>query len=114
MKSQVSQITTILDEYIQAQILVGVIWAFSQDNGPEPKSYLDAVKNHVPELWPLWMDDRSRLYLSGKIGKSAPLLKKLFVSMTMAEGGLRDEEAMAWCDRHPFIVLNFAPSGDAI
>jgi hypothetical protein len=32
--------------------------------------------------------------------------RKLFVAMTISEGGLRDEEAMAWTDKHTFFVQN--------
>jgi sulfite reductase alpha subunit-like flavoprotein len=103
-KKHVTVIQEMLENYVHDKLISAVMWAFSEENETQYRSWKEVVLKNVSILWPVWMDDRSRVYLVGEVGDVLTPLKKLFVQMTMNEGGLRDEEAMAWTDRHVIIA----------
>jgi sulfite reductase alpha subunit-like flavoprotein len=106
-KADAVEVRKRLEEYRAANLLCGILWAFSKETGDDPKSWQEVMRKNVPTIWPVWMDDRSRVFMAGRVGDAEPELKKLLVRMTMNEGGLRDEEAMAWTNRHTIVVEDF-------
>jgi sulfite reductase alpha subunit-like flavoprotein len=93
--------------YVEAKLLGTVIWAFSEEEGAQFRSWQEALRQNIELIWPLWLNDKSRVYLSGNLGAAANDLHGIFVKMTMDEGGLRDEEASAWAQKHAVIIEDF-------
>jgi cytochrome P450/NADPH-cytochrome P450 reductase len=95
-----------LKPYEDAKLLE-VIYAFTEEPGSKYKSFLDVLTGEAKAIWKLWEDDRTRLYCTGNLGAFSDQLNKLLVELTINQGGLRDEEAMAYNARHTFCILAY-------
>jgi sulfite reductase alpha subunit-like flavoprotein len=112
-RSQTTLIEQLLSEYVTAQLLDGIMWAYSDDPGVSCHSWQEAITENAETVWEVWVDDRSRVILAGRVGDAGRDLKEILKKMTMIHGSLRNEEASAWTDRHLIVIENFAATKTA-
>lgn len=71
----------------------------------------DKIKNAILEnkslIWKYWFDDRTSLYYCGIPGSLPDEIKELLLKITIGEGGLSMEEAMAINNRHQVFIEAF-------
>jgi hypothetical protein len=104
-KSQTVQIEKTVGGFVAEKLLDAALWGFSEEPAALCRWWEDAFAKAVHAVWPVWMDDRSCVYLAGAVGDGGGTrLRELLVQMTIMEGGLRDEEAAAWTDKHTIVV----------
>jgi sulfite reductase alpha subunit-like flavoprotein len=106
-REHAERIREMIQPYVAAKLLDAVIWVFSDDEDAHYNSWQQALSENVATIWPIWLDDRSRAYLAGRIGDSSQDLQQILARMAMNEGGLRDEEASAWTGKHTIIIENY-------
>jgi cytochrome P450/NADPH-cytochrome P450 reductase len=106
-EQHVTVIKEMIQEYVDSKLLQTVIWAFSEDDREGYRSWQEAMRKSVAIIWPVWLHDTSRVYLAGRLGETARELRNILVQMTMNEGGLRDEEASAWTNRHTIVIEDY-------
>lgn len=105
-KKSAEMIMAELKTYEDAKV-IDIIYVFTGDPDSKYKSFFDVLKEESKAIWKLWEDDRTRMYCAGDIGDVASQLNKVLVALTIKEGGLRDEEAMAYTARHTFYLHNY-------
>jgi sulfite reductase alpha subunit-like flavoprotein len=105
-KKSAEMIIAELKTYEDAKV-IDVIYVFTEDPDSEYKSFFDVLSHETKAVWKLWEDDRTRMYCAGNIGDISTQLNKALVDLTIKEGGLRDEEAMAYTARHTFYIHNY-------
>jgi sulfite reductase alpha subunit-like flavoprotein len=97
-------IQTVIQEYVDAKLVETVLWAFPEEAEATFHSWQEALEKSVRIVWPIWLDDRCRLYLAGRVRSDAREVREILTRITMTEGGLRDEEASAWTNKHQIFV----------
>lgn len=90
-----------------------VLYAMAKEENSEEDNHHDLLLQSCEKLkttllenkatmWKYWENNRSVFYYCGIPGKIIDELKQIMLKITIEEGGLSIEEAMAICDRHPF------------
>jgi len=64
----------------------------------------DMMKQNTTKLWDLWQDHRTVFYYCGPKRGVPEDLKEIMLKMTISEGWLSREEAMAFSGRHEWMV----------
>jgi sulfite reductase alpha subunit-like flavoprotein len=94
-------------EQFAAPDVLEAIYVFPQDSDSRYKSYQEVLQTETKQIWRLWENPAARLYCAGNLGDAAAEIHRLLVLLTITEGGLRDEEAMAYTARHTCLVRDF-------
>ncbi|KAK8883132.1 hypothetical protein M9Y10_045780 [Tritrichomonas musculus] len=75
-----------------------------KDTGAKIK---EVIMKNKEKVWKYWFDDRTSLYYCGIPGHLPDEIKELLLKITIEEGGLSIEEAMAINNRHQMFVEAF-------
>lgn len=67
----------------------------------------EVIKENRSLVWKYWFDDRTSLYYCGIPGHLPDEIKNLLLKITIEEGGLSIEEAMANNNRHQIYIEAF-------
>ncbi|OHS94533.1 Iron only hydrogenase large subunit, C-terminal domain containing protein [Tritrichomonas foetus] len=76
-------------------------------NSTENTSNYNSILENSKDVWRLWKDDSTVVFFSGNRkseSEETKIINEAFVKTTIKEGGLRDEEAMAYTSRHQFTI----------
>jgi sulfite reductase alpha subunit-like flavoprotein len=92
-----------LDKFLETGVIQGLFTAFSGD-GPKKLHMQDLLKQSSSQLWELWQDSRTQLFYCGPQRGLPDDIREILVQITINEGFLAMEEAMAVSGRH---VMNF-------
>jgi sulfite reductase alpha subunit-like flavoprotein len=103
-REQTPVIQSIVKEYVDARLVDTVLWAFSEEDDAACHSWQEALEKNVKIMWPVWVDDRCQVFLAGRVHNGAKELVDILKRITMIEGGLRNEEAAAWTEKHLIVV----------
>jgi sulfite reductase alpha subunit-like flavoprotein len=91
-----------LGKFQQEGLLNEVYHAVSREG---PKVYVqDLMKQNTERLWDLWQDHRTHFYYCGPKRGVPKDLKEIMLEITVTEGWLSREEAMAFNNRHEWII----------
>lgn len=92
-----------LRNFHDTKVIDELFTAFSRD-GPNKVYIQDVMKQQSAKLWELWQDSRTQFYYCGPKRSIVEDLKELMLQVTIHEGWLSREEAMAYNSRHEWTV----------
>jgi sulfite reductase alpha subunit-like flavoprotein/iron only hydrogenase large subunit-like protein/ferredoxin len=87
-----------LNNFFATGVVQGLYVAYSHD--PEHKHIQDLLNEHRPKIWEFWEDPRTQIFYSGPARGIVEDIHEIFYDLTVNEGYLAMEEAMAYCHRH--------------
>jgi sulfite reductase alpha subunit-like flavoprotein len=89
-------------QFSQDGVLTAAFQAVSRE---PPKTHVqDLFKANTEKIWELWQDHRTYFYFCGPKRGCVDELKEIMLSMTITEGWLSSEEAMAFNIRHEWCI----------
>jgi sulfite reductase (NADPH) flavoprotein alpha-component len=89
--------------FYESKVITKIWTAFSRD-GDKREHVQDVMTKASSDLWDLWQDSRTQFYYCGPKRGVAESLKTLMLKITINEGYLSMEEAMAYNSRHEWVV----------
>jgi sulfite reductase alpha subunit-like flavoprotein len=92
-----------MEGFIESKKLSNMFTAFSRDGG-KPKHVQDLMKEKADILWDLWQDPKTQFFYCGPRRGIPDELKEFMLQMTITEGWLSREEAMAFNSRHEWLI----------
>ena len=90
-----------LRNFRETNVVQELFVCFSQDSNK--KHVQDLIKENASKVWELWQDHRTKFYYCGPHRGIPDELKRIMVDITMNEGWLSSEEAMAVNNRHDWV-----------
>lgn len=91
-----------IDGYQKNGAITESFLAFSRD--PEKLHIQDVMKKNSEKIWDIWQDPRTCVFFSGPDKGIPDQLKDIFVDITIHEGWMAMEEAMAYNSRHEWHI----------
>jgi sulfite reductase alpha subunit-like flavoprotein/iron only hydrogenase large subunit-like protein len=88
--------------FVEQKILTELFHAVSREG---PRNHVqDLMKQNTTKLWDLWQDHRTMFFYCGPKRGVPDELKEIMLSLTISEGWLAKEEAMAFSGRHEWLL----------
>ena len=88
-----------LDRFVQSGIIQEAYRAFSRE-GPKKKYVQDLILEASASVWKLWKDPKTQVFYCGPARQVPEQLKEIFLNITITEGRLSRDDAVALNNRH--------------
>jgi NADH-quinone oxidoreductase subunit G len=88
--------------FVHEKVLTALFHAVSRER--DMRHVQDLLRDNPSTLWDLWQDHRTVFYYCGPKRAVSDELKEIMLSLTVSEGWLSREEAMAFNGRHEWMI----------
>ena len=95
-----------LDNFVKIGVIQKLFTAYSRD-GPKKVYIQDVLKQKANEVWELWQDHRTQVFFCGPKISVPDEIQQILLDITISEGYLSMEEAMAFNSRHDFHIEGY-------
>jgi sulfite reductase alpha subunit-like flavoprotein len=92
-----------LQKLADDKVIAGFFHAVSRDGGRRG-SIQDDMKTNTTQLWDLWQDPKTKVFYCGPKREIPEEMKGIMLELTITEGWLSREEAMAFSGRHEWFI----------
>lgn len=101
-RSSYQRLLSRMDGFLKDGAVTECFYAFSRD--PEKLHIQDVMKKNAEKIWDIWQDPRTCVFFSGPDKGIPEQLKDIMVDITIHEGWMAMEEAMAYNSRHEWHI----------
>lgn len=101
-RSSYQRLLSRIEGFEKSGAITNYFLAFSRD--PEKLHVQDIMKKNAEKIWDIWQDPRTCVFFSGPDKGIPDQLQEIMVDITIHEGWMAMEEAMAYNSRHEWHI----------